>query len=79
MLVKVSAAVEQRSKIIEISDIFRCRIIDISPDTLTIEATGSYDKIEGLLQMLRPYGLLELARTGLVAMERGSAVLKVDL
>jgi acetolactate synthase-1/3 small subunit len=78
MLVKVSAGDAERAGILEVADVFRCRIIDISPETVTIEATGGEDKMEGLLQMLRPYGIMELARTGLVAMERGSAVLKAD-
>ena len=50
---------------------FRARIIDLAPDSLTIEITGAEDKIDGLLEVLRPYGVLEMARTGRVAMARG--------
>lgn len=76
LLVKVKATEKNRSSIVEVAAIFRSRVIDISPNTITIEATGSFDKLEGLLQLLRPYGILELARTGLVALERGMSVLK---
>ena len=50
---------------------FRARIIDLAPDSLTIEITGAEDKIDGLLEVLKPYGVLEMARTGRVAMARG--------
>ena len=75
MLVKVSADEKTRPAVIEIAGIFRSRIVDVSPATITIEATGDIEKLDGLLLLLRPYGILELARTGLVALERGSLVL----
>jgi acetolactate synthase-1/3 small subunit len=75
MLVKVKADKNNRSAIVEVAAIFRSRVIDISASTITIEVTGSFDKLNGLLQLLRPYGILELARTGLVALERGPKVL----
>lgn len=78
MLVKVQADEKNRSNIVEIAAIFRSRIIDISPTTITMEATGSMEKIDSFLQLLRPYGVLETARTGSVALERGSSVLTVD-
>ena len=77
MLVKVKADEKNRLAVTEIAGIFRSRIIDVSPDTITIEATGDIEKLEGLLLLLRPYGVLELARTGLVALERGSLVLSI--
>ncbi|MDR0909546.1 MAG: acetolactate synthase small subunit [Spirochaetaceae bacterium] len=77
MLVKVKASEVERPQVIEIAGIFRARTIDVSPETLTIEATGDKEKLEGLLTMLRPYGIMELARTGLVALERGKKVLSV--
>jgi acetolactate synthase-1/3 small subunit len=79
MLVKVSADEQNRPAVIEIATIFRSRIVDVSPATITIEATGDSDKLEGLLLLLRPYGILELARTGLVALERGSLVLSISI
>ncbi|MDR2468274.1 MAG: acetolactate synthase small subunit [Spirochaetaceae bacterium] len=76
MLVKVQANEQSRSAIVEVAAIFRSRVIDISPATITVEATGSSEKLDGLLQLLHPYGILEMARTGAVALERGSAILK---
>jgi acetolactate synthase-1/3 small subunit len=52
--------------------VFRARIIDLAPDSLTIEITGSEDKIDGLVDVLRPYGVVEMARTGRLAMTRSS-------
>ena len=75
MLVKVGAGEKSRSAVIEIAGIFRSQIIDVSSSTITIEATGDTEKLDGLLLLLQPYGILELARTGLVALERGSLVL----
>ena len=78
MLTKVAADEKVRPAIIQIANIFRSRIIDVSSDTITIEATGDMEKMHGLLLLLRPYGILELAQTGLVALERGSAVLSKE-
>ncbi|MCL2069471.1 MAG: acetolactate synthase small subunit [Treponema sp.] len=75
LLVKVSADEKTRQAIIEIAGIFRARIVDVSQTTVTIEATGDIGKLDGLVLLLRPYGILELARTGLVALERGALVL----
>ena len=72
-LVKVSASPEQRRAIIEIVDIFRAKIVDVSPESLIIEVTGTEEKVDAILDMLRPYGIKELVRTGRVAMTRGSA------
>jgi acetolactate synthase I/III small subunit len=51
--------------------VFRARVVDVAPESLTIEITGAEDKIDGLLEVLRPYGVLEMVRTGIVAMRRG--------
>jgi acetolactate synthase-1/3 small subunit len=53
--------------------------VDVSPGTITIDATGDLEKLDGLLLLLRPYGVLELARTGLVALERGERVLQAPV
>jgi len=71
MLVKIGADEKNRPAVLEIVGIFRARVIDVSQTTITVEATGDLDKLNGLLLLLRPYGILELARTGLVALERG--------
>ncbi|WP_461246223.1 acetolactate synthase small subunit [Treponema sp. R6D11] len=75
MLVKVGVDEKNRPAILEIAGIFRARIVDVSQTTITVEATGNMEKLNGLLLLLRPYGILELARTGLVALERGANAL----
>ena len=77
MLVKIKADEKTRPAVLEITGIFRARVVDVSPETITVEVTGSLEKLNGLLLLLRPYGILELARTGMVALERGSCVLSL--
>ena len=69
-LVKLKAGRSSRSEIMEIVDVFRAKIIDISPGTLTVEATGSVDKVDAIISMLKPFGVKEIARTGKVALAR---------
>lgn len=69
-LVKVRAKGDSRARVIEIADIFRCRVIGVSRSTLTVEATGTPDKVEALIELLHEYGIVELARTGRVALTR---------
>jgi acetolactate synthase-1/3 small subunit len=71
-LIKVKAASAARSEIIQIVDIFHAEIVDVTQDYLTIEITGPEDKIESLLDLLKPFGIKELARTGRIAMACGS-------
>lgn len=71
-LIKVRATPATRSEIIEIVDIFRANIVDVSSDSLTIEITGDEDKIGSLLNLLRGFSIREIARTGRIAMVRGS-------
>jgi len=77
ILIKVGADEKSRPAVLGITGIFRARVVDVSQSTITIEATGNTEKINGLLLLLNPYGILELARTGLVALERGPSVLSV--
>lgn len=72
VLIKVQADAEKRAVINEIVEIFRCRIIDVSMDTLTIELTGDESKTSALIGLMQQYGIKELVRTGLAALERGS-------
>jgi len=72
-LIKVSANDKNRSAIIEIVHLFRASVVDVASDALVIEATGTEDKIDAIVAMLKPYGLKELVRTGRVAMTRGSS------
>ena len=69
-LFKVSAAVENRAEIIQFADIFRAKIVDVARRTMTIEVTGSADKIEAFERMIRPHGLIEMVRTGEIAIAR---------
>jgi acetolactate synthase-1/3 small subunit len=71
-LIKVAATDKSRSAIIEIVTLFRAKVVDVGADALVVEATGTEDKIDAIVDMLRPYGLKELVRTGRVAMTRGS-------
>ena len=70
-MIKVSATHDARSHVLELANVFRARVVDLAPESLTIEITGGEDKIDGLLEVLRPYGVLEMVRTGIVAMRRG--------
>jgi acetolactate synthase-1/3 small subunit len=72
-LIKVKASPEQRTSVASLADIFRARIVDVAPDSVIVEITGTEDKIESMLELLRPFGILEMVRTGQVAMIRGSA------
>lgn len=71
-LIKVKATSATRSEIIEIVDIFRANIVDVAADSLIIEITGDEDKVDSLLKLLRGFGIREIARTGRIAMMRGS-------
>lgn len=70
VLIKVSADKGSRSEIMQIVDIFRAKIVDISPTTLMVEATGTEGKIDAIIGMLKPFGIKEIARTGRVALQR---------
>jgi acetolactate synthase-1/3 small subunit len=70
-LIKVGATGEARTHVMQLVDVYRARIIDVSPESLVIETTGTEDKIDSLLEVLRPYGVMEMVRTGRVAMARG--------
>ncbi len=72
VLIKVHTEGKSRSEILQIVDIFRARIVDVAPKTVTIEATGTEDKVQALVNMLRPFGIREMARTGCVALTRAT-------
>jgi acetolactate synthase-1/3 small subunit len=71
VLVKVRADLENRSHILETVQLFRAKVIDVSTDSVTIEATGSAEKLDALLRMLEPFGVKELVQSGMVAIGRG--------
>lgn len=76
LLVKVKITPKTRTEVIQIADIFRANIVDVSQTTLTAELTGSDSKLDAFLEMLSPYGIEETAMTGMIALERGTNVLK---
>ena len=71
MLIKVSAPPGRRSDIRELVDVFRGRIVDVAPTLLMIEISGQERKIEAFIELMRPFGITEVARTGIIAMARG--------
>ncbi|HJW90520.1 MAG TPA: acetolactate synthase small subunit [Anaerolineales bacterium] len=73
-LIKISARADQRAEIANLAAIFRAKIVDVAPDSVIVEITGTEDKIESLLELLKPIGILEMVRTGQVAMMRGDAL-----
>jgi acetolactate synthase-1/3 small subunit len=72
LLVKVRADQETRSQVLELVQMFRAKVVDVSSDAMTIEATGASDKLAALLRVLEPYGIKELVQSGVVALGRGS-------
>ena len=72
-LIKVAATGDARTHVLQLVDVYRARIIDVSPESLVVETTGTEDKIDSLVEVLKPYGVLEMVRTGRVAMARGSS------
>src|SRR5881396_3874717 len=70
-LIKVGATGDARTQVMQLVDVYRARIVDVSPESLVIETTGTEDKIDSLLEVLRPYGVVEMVRTGRVSMVRG--------
>ena len=71
-MIKVAATGDARTHVMQLVDVYRARIVDVSPESLVIETTGTEDKIDSLLEVLRPYGVIEMVRTGRVAMVRGT-------
>jgi acetolactate synthase I/III small subunit len=76
-LIKVTADEKTRSEVMNIVDIFRCKVIDVGPHTYILEVTGDENKIQAILELLRPLGVKEIVRTGKVAMHRGLRMLSV--
>lgn len=70
-MIKVAAQHHDRAHVLQLANVFRARVVDVAPDSVTLEITGGEDKLDGLLEVLRPFGILEMVRTGIVAMRRG--------
>jgi acetolactate synthase I/III small subunit len=71
LLVKVRADATVRSQVLETVQLFRAKVVDVAPEALTVEATGTTDKLSALLRMLEPYGIREMVKSGMVAVGRG--------
>ncbi|MQA14152.1 MAG: acetolactate synthase small subunit [Pseudonocardiaceae bacterium] len=71
LMVKVRADATVRSQVLETVQLFRAKVVDVSPEALTIEATGTADKLDALLRMLEPFGVREMVQSGMVAIGRG--------
>ncbi|MBE6414855.1 MAG: acetolactate synthase small subunit [Verrucomicrobiaceae bacterium] len=72
VLVKVKADSKTRPEIVQVADLFRAKVIDVDSASLIIECTGNANKIQGFMGMIEPFGIIDMARTGNVALERGS-------
>lgn len=70
VMVRVKAKSKKRSEVIEIANIFRAKVVDVSPDSIVVEATGSAGKVKAFIDMMRPFGIEELVRTGKIAIGR---------
>lgn len=78
-LIKVNAInTKARSDIINYADIFRARVVDVSPESLMMEITGTPDKIDAFVGLMKPFGVKEVARTGITALSRGTKSIKID-
>jgi acetolactate synthase-1/3 small subunit len=73
-LIKVNADATQRGQVMDVAEMYRARIVDVATDTLIVEVTGESEKIEALLGVLDPFGIIEIMRTGKIAMTRGQVV-----
>jgi len=71
LLVKVRADMAVRSSVLETAQLFRAKVVDVTPESVTIEATGTVDKLDALVRMLEPFGVRELVQSGMVAVGRG--------
>lgn len=71
LMVKVHADSESRSQVLETVQLFRAKVVDVSPEAVTVEATGSADKLDALMRVLAPFGIKELVQSGMVAVGRG--------
>ncbi len=76
LLIKVPATAEVRREIVEIKEIYKAKVVDLSPDTMILELTGIPSKIDAFLKVIQPYGVLEMQRTGVTVLARGTHTLK---
>ncbi|MGB9621878.1 MAG: acetolactate synthase small subunit [Brevinematia bacterium] len=70
-LLRVSITREKRAEVLQVVEIFKAKVVDVAHNSLVVEITGSSQKVEGFIELMKPYGIIEMARTGKVALERG--------
>jgi acetolactate synthase-1/3 small subunit len=70
-LIKVSTSTGHRPEVLQLATVYNANVVDVTPDTVLMEATGPEDKIDSLIQVLRTFGIKEMVRTGVVAMSKG--------
>jgi acetolactate synthase-1/3 small subunit len=78
-LIKVRATPDARPNVLQLAEVFRGRAVDVGPETLIVEIAGTQDKIDGLVEVLKPFGIVEMVRTGVVAMRRGNATVQMPI
>ena len=79
LLVKVKADVSEREGLMRLVDIFKAKVLDVNKNSMVLQITGDNDKVDALMSVLEDYGILELVRTGMVALERGDDVMTSDI
>ena len=79
LLVKVKAGITEREGLMRLVDIFKAKVLDVTKESMVLQITGDNDKVDALLSLLADYGILELVRTGMVALERGDDVMTSDI
>jgi len=71
MLIRIHVPPAKRAEVIQVADLFRGRVVDVAPSSVVVELAGAEEKVEAFIELVRPYGIQELARTGVIAMQRG--------
>ena len=71
MLIRIHVPPAKRAEVIQVADLFRGRVVDVAPSSVVVELAGTEEKLEAFVELVRPYGIKELARTGVIAMQRG--------
>lgn len=77
-LIKVRATSAVRPQVMQLAEVFRARVVDLGPESVVVEITGAEDKIQGLVEVLRPFGIVEMVQTGAIAMTRGPSGIPID-
>ena len=71
MLIRIHVPPAKRAEVIQVANLFRGRVVDVAPSSVVVELAGAEEKVEAFIELVRPYGIQELARTGVIAMQRG--------